>query len=425
MRRVCVIGLGYVGLQVALAFGKKQAVIAFDKNIQRVKELSVSNDSTREVGPGDINLDNIQFTNHIPDIKNADFYIIAVPTPVDENMSPDLFCVLSASQVVGEYLEPNDIVVYESTVYPGATEEKCIPILEKYSDLKSNQDFHVGYSPERINPGDKLHCFANITKIVSAQSEKSLQVVAETYQSILNKPVAKAKNIKVAEAAKVIENTQRDINIAFMNELAMMFHSMGINISDVLEMAKTKWNFLDFSPGLVGGHCIGVDPYYLAHKSELSGYYPELILASRRINNYLPEYIASQVIKLMTTADLSVTNTRISVLGFSFKENCADIRNTKIHYLIKELESYGCNMAVYDPVVNYEQVMSQYNIQLDNLKSIQNTEIIILAVKHDQFAELVTAEYLQKNFTKLRIIIDIPNFIDDKIEDLGIKLWRL
>ncbi|MDE2346131.1 MAG: nucleotide sugar dehydrogenase, partial [Gammaproteobacteria bacterium] len=364
MRRIAVIGLGYVGLPVAVAFGKHSRVIGFDINEQRLKELRNSHDRTGEVATAELSAAQILYTSDINDLRQADFLIIAVPTPVDEANKPDLGPVLRASASVGKALKRGDIVVYESTVYPGATEEDCAPLLEQQSGLKCGRDFFLGYSPERINPGDKQHTFTKIKKVVSGQTPEVLEIVAEVYGSVIEAGVHKASSIKVAEAAKVIENTQRDLNIALMNELALIFDRMGIDTQAVLEAAGTKWNFMPFKPGLVGGHCIGVDPYYLTHKAEKIGYIPQVILSGRRINDSMGRYIAQRTVKEMVRSGHAVLGATITVLGLTFKEDCPDLRNSGVVNILQELQEFGVRLQVSDPLADMDEAREEYGVEL-------------------------------------------------------------
>ena len=348
-RQIAVVGLGYVGLPIAVAFGKSAPVIGFDINKTKIDELRKGVDRTGEVSTQDLKSSRVRYTCEPSDLKTADFIIVAVPTPINDALQPDLTALKKASELIGANLSPGAIVVYESTVYPGATEEDCLPILEKASGMKSGIDFKIGYSPERINPGDKEHTLERIIKVVSAQDEESLEIVAQTYELVVKAGIHRASSIKVAEAAKVIENTQRDLNIALMNELALIFHRLGIDTRAVLEAAGTKWNFLKFNPGLVGGHCIGVDPYYLTAKAESVGYHPEVILAGRRINNSMGKYVAEQTMKLLSQVERPVSDLRVGVLGLTFKENVPDLRNSKVPDIINELKEYGIQVVVHDP----------------------------------------------------------------------------
>ncbi|MCZ6158895.1 nucleotide sugar dehydrogenase [Campylobacter ureolyticus] len=390
--KISVIGLGYVGLPLAVAFSDKFKVIGFDVNEKRVEELNKFNDKTLEIDleklKNAITNNKMKLSSNIDDIKECNFYIVSVPTPVDKNNRPDLTPLLKASQSVGSVLKKGDIVVYESTVYPGATEEECVPVLEKFSNLKFNEDFFCGYSPERINPGDKEHTITKIKKITSGSTKKVADIVDDVYASIIKAGTFKASSIKVAEAAKVIENTQRDINIAFVNELAMIFEKMHIDTTEVLKAAGTKWNFLKFNPGLVGGHCIGVDPYYLTHKAQELGYHPEIILAGRRINDNMGKYAANRVVKLMIKHDKKINKAKVLILGITFKENCPDIRNSRVIDVVKELREFGCNVDVYDPWADKNEVLKEYNLNLIENLNLNNYDAVVLAVAHDEFKNL-------------------------------------
>ena len=370
-RKISVIGLGYVGLPVAVAFGKKNRTIGFDVNAERIRELQEGHDRTGEVSSEELAKTDLAFTNSIDELRKADFHIIAVPTPVDDAKRPDLSILLKASETVAKALKKGDIVVYESTVYPGATEEDCVPVLERVSGLTFGSDFTVGYSPERINPGDKEHTFTKIMKVVSGSDSATLEIVASVYESVVTAGVHRAASIKVAEAAKVIENTQRDLNIALMNELALIFDRLGIDTLDVLEAAGTKWNFLPFRPGLVGGHCIGVDPYYLTHKAEKIGYIPQVILAGRRINDDVGKFIAQRTIREMIHAGQNILGATVTVLGLTFKENCPDIRNSKVIDIIRELQDYGINVQVHDPLADPLEVEHEYGLKMVPFEELQ------------------------------------------------------
>ncbi|MFI2742791.1 nucleotide sugar dehydrogenase [Zhouia sp. PK063] len=396
MATIAIIGLGYVGLPLARLLATKHTVIGLDVKKERIEELNNAIDSTGEVSTQELTNVLLQeksitsglfCTSDENDLSNCEYYIITVPTPINKNNTPDLCAVYSATKTVAKYLKKNAIVIYESTVYPGVTEDECVPILEQFSELKFQTDFEVGYSPERINPGDKLHTVDKILKVVSASSDSALERVDNLYKSVITAGTFRATSIKVAEAAKVIENTQRDINIAFINELFKLFNILGINTKEVLQAAATKWNFIPFQPGFVGGHCIGVDPYYLAHKAQQLGYYPEMILAGRRINDTMPQYIASEIIKEMIQKDIPVKSSKILILGIAFKENCADVRNTKIISLVNELKSYGALVDIHDPLVSAMQVKEEYNLSLlQNINSgVYNT--VVLAVPHKVFLE--------------------------------------
>lgn len=424
-RQVSVIGLGYVGLPVACAFGLSQKVVGFDVNTQRIEELSNGQDSTEAVSAHQLKESQIQFTSDKAALGAADFHIVAVPTPVDAAHQPDLRCVMSASESVAAVLKKGDIVVYESTVYPGVTEDICIPILERCSNLKAGKDFTVGYSPERINPGDKERSFESIVKVVAGQDQKTTDTIADVYGEVVKAGVFKAQSIKVAEAAKVIENTQRDLNIALMNELAIIFEKMNIDTSAVIDAAKTKWNFLPFRPGLVGGHCIGVDPYYLTHKAELLGYRPEVIQAGRRINDGMGKFVAQQTIKHMIQMDSHVKGARVAVLGLTFKENCPDVRNTRVVDVIRELETYQVEVLVHDPIASYRDAKKEYGVELVHWEALTDVDAIILCVSHDYYLHK-TPEELAKCFANSRIIFDVKSALNQaEFAQHGIQVWRL
>lgn len=388
MEKIGIIGLGYVGLPLAAELGKFVDVIGFDINKERIEELKKGHDRTREVEAHELKSSKkLSFSSDIQDIKSANYYIVTVPTPVDEYKKPDLRPLESASKTVGSVLKRGDIVIYESTVYPGCTEEVCVPILEKTSGLKFNVDFFCGYSPERINPGDKLHRVTTIKKVTSGSTPEAAEKVDQLYKKIVQAGTHKASSIKVAEAAKVIENSQRDINIAFINELALIFDRVGIDTHEVLEAAGTKWNFLPFKPGLVGGHCIGVDPYYLTHKAESLGYHPEVILSGRRINDNMGIHIANSVIKLMARNELPINKSNILVLGITFKENCPDIRNSRVVDVIQELKSFGTQVDVYDPQADAEEVKHEYGLSLISAPN-KKYDAIVLTVSHQEFSEM-------------------------------------
>jgi UDP-N-acetyl-D-galactosamine dehydrogenase len=416
--KICIVGLGYVGLPLAVEFGQKFQTIGFDISKQRIDELAKGYDKTMEI-VDDYLLDVVQnhrltFTTTITDARDFNIYIVTVPTPLDKNKRPDLTPLISASNLIGSVLKPDDIVIYESTVYPGATEEDCVPILEQVSGLTFNKDFFCGYSPERINPGDKEHTVSKILKVTSGSTPEIAQKVDVLYQNIISAGTHLAPSIKVAEAAKVIENTQRYINIAFVNELAMLFNKLGIDTQAVLEAANTKWNFLPFKPGLVGGHCIGVDPYYLTHKAQEIGFNPEIILAGRHINDGMGSYIANRVIKLMIKKCLSITQSKVLIMGITFKENCPDIRNSRVIDVIIELQDFGVNVDVYDPWANVEDVDHEYGIKLigtENELCISSYNAVVLAVAHKQF------ETIQFNRTDKQIIFDIKTLFDQEKVD--------
>lgn len=411
MEKVGIIGLGYVGLPLAVEFGKIIDVIGFDINTERIEELKKGFDRTREVEAADLAAaKKLSYSSSLTDLKTANYYIVTVPTPVDEYKKPDLTPILSASKTVGSVLKKGDIVIYESTVYPGCTEEDCVPILEKTSGLKFNVDFFCGYSPERINPGDKLHRVTTIKKITSGSTPDVADKVDTLYRKIVTAGTHKASSIKVAEAAKVIENAQRDINIAFVNELALIFDRMNIDTQQVLEAAGTKWNFLPFKPGLVGGHCIGVDPYYLTHKAESVGYRPEVIIAGRRINDNMGAHIASRVIKLMAQHDQPISKANILILGITFKENCPDIRNSKVVDVITELQSYGTNVEVYDPQADSDEVKHEYKLNLIT-KLDKKYNAIVLAVSHDDFKTIDWSKIKNEK----TVVYDVKGFLEKSI----------
>ena len=423
-RKIAVIGLGYVGLPVAVCFARSGTrVIGYDIDRERVVELSKGHDRTREVDPADLRHPSLVFTTDDSLLRGADFHIVTVPTPIDDAFRPDLRAMLSASRTVGAVLKRGDIVVYESTVYPGAVEEECVPVLEKVSGLAAGLDFTVGYSPERINPGDKAHRFETIKKVVAGQDDKTLDVVAQVYGSVVEAGVHRAPSIKVAEAAKVIENTQRDLNIALMNELSAICHALGIDTGDVLAAARTKWNFLPFFPGLVGGHCIGVDPYYLTHRAERAGYHPEVILAGRRINDGVGPRIARECVRLLLRAGAS--DATVTVLGLTFKEDVPDIRNSKVVDIVGELKSFGLKVQVHDPMALPEEAAREYGIDLVAADALRPADAVILAVAHEAFVRsgwpLVT-RLLKK---RAGVVLDVKGRLDRAERPAGIELWRL
>ena len=415
--KICVIGLGYVGLPLARLFSTKYPTVGFDMNPNRVKALMEGHDATLEVSDellqDAINNHGFKCTCDINEIKDANFYVVAVPTPVDENNNPDLTPLYGASETVGKVIAPGDVVVYESTVYPGVTEDECIPVVEKVSGLKMNKDFYAGYSPERINPGDKLHTVEKIKKVTSGSTPEIGKLVNEVYSSVITAGTHLAPSIKVAEAAKVIENSQRDINIAFVNELSKIFTLMGIDTMDVLEAASTKWNFLPFKPGLVGGHCIGVDPYYLAQCAQRYGYNPEIILAGRRMNDGMGAYVADRVIKLMLKKGIQVLGSHILVLGFTFKENCPDCRNTKVVDIVKALKEYNLEITIYDPWANPAIAKREYGLDITNELSTEKFDACIAAVAHKEFESLDINKYLKPN----HVIFDVKATRDREAVD--------
>lgn len=423
-RKIAVIGLGYVGLPVAAAFARGGAsVVGFDIDATRVKELQSGQDRTREVEPSDLNTASLSFTSAPDALRAADFFIVTVPTPIDEARRPDLNAMLSASKLVGGALKRGDVVVYESTVYPGAVEEECVPVLERTSGLKAGADFQVGYSPERINPGDKKHRFETIPKVVSAQNPATLELVANVYGSVVTAGIHRAPSIRVAEASKVIENTQRDLNIAFMNELSLIFQALDIDTGDVLAAASTKWNFLPFQPGLVGGHCIGVDPYYLTYRAEKAGYHPEVILAGRRINDDMGRRIARECIRGLLRR--KGQNGVVTILGLTFKENVPDTRNSRVIDIVRELQSFGVTVQIADPLADKHAAMEEYGVALCEISELTPSDAIILAVAHD--------DYVQKGWSLVQellsgstgLVFDIKGKLDRTSKPPGIELWRL
>ena len=423
-RKLGIIGLGYVGLPVAVAFARSGVpVIGFDIDRKRVDELRAGHDRTREVEPSDLSHPSLSYESAPAKLAICDFFIVTVPTPIDEQNRPDLSAMLAASQTVGGALKRGDIVVYESTVYPGAVEEDCAPVLEKASGLKAGSDFMLGYSPERINPGDKAHRFESIVKVVSAQDEKTLEIVANVYGSVVKAGIHRAPSIKIAEAAKVIENTQRDLNIAFMNELSSIFHRMGIDTGDVLAAAGTKWNFQNFQPGLVGGHCIGIDPYYLTHRAEKVGHHPEIILAGRRINDAMGERIASECLRSL--AERKCKNPIVTILGMTFKENVPDIRNSKVIDIARALIKAGIDVQVHDPLASAEETDREYGIGLTSLDALRPADAVVLAVAHQEYVK--EGWPLAKRLLKdgRGIVFDVKSKLDRAIRPEGIELWRL
>lgn len=415
--KICVIGLGYVGLPLARLFSTKYKTVGFDMNVKRCEALMAGHDATLEVSDellqDAINNHGFKCTADIEEIRDCNFYVVAVPTPVDEHNNPDLTPLYGASTTVGKVINKGDIVVYESTVYPGVTEDECLPVVEKVSGLKFNVDFFAGYSPERINPGDKLHTVEKIKKVTSGSTPEIGKIVNDVYASVITAGTHLAPTMKVAEAAKVIENSQRDINIAFVNELSKIFTKMGIDTNDVLEAASTKWNFLPFKPGLVGGHCIGVDPYYLAQCAMTYGYNPEIILAGRRMNDSMGAYVADQTIKLMVKKGIQVLNSNILILGFTFKENCPDCRNTKVADIVKALNEYNLNIDIYDPWASPAIAKHEYNIDITNEIPTDKYDAIILAVSHKEFAELDVKNFGKENY----VIFDVKGFLDKEMVD--------
>lgn len=427
--KISVVGLGYVGMPIAVAFAKKLNVIGYDVNKEKVELYKNGIDPTREVGNVAIKETSVEFTSDESKLMESMFHIVAVPTPVNADHTPDLKPIESASRTVGRNLSKGSIVVFESTVYPGVTEEVCVPILESVSGLKCGEDFKVGYSPERINPGDKVHRLETIVKVVAGMDEESLEVIAKVYELVVNAGVYKAESIKVAEAAKVIENSQRDINIAFMNELSIIFNKMGIDTRAVLKAAGTKWNFLSFFPGLVGGHCIGVDPYYLTYKAEQLGYHSQIILSGRRINDDMGRYVVENLIKNLIKADISVKDAKVAILGFTFKENCPDTRNTKVIDIVNELREYGINPLIADPEADVDEAKHEYGINFEELSNIRGMDALIIAVGHDTFLNISISEFngmFRSRMENKRVLLDIKGILSRKdYEACGYLYWRL
>lgn len=426
--KLSLVGLGYVGMPIAVAFSKKIDVIGFDLNQKKIELYQNGIDPTREVGNEAIAACAVDFTSDAERLREAKFHIVAVPTPVNPDHTPDLTPVEGASRILGQNLTKGSVVVFESTVYPGVTEEICVPILEKESGLTCGVDFKIGYSPERINPGDKVHRLETITKIVSGMDEETLDTVAKVYELVVAAGVHRAQSIKVAEAAKVIENSQRDINIAFMNELSIIFNKMGIDTKSVLAAAGTKWNFLKFFPGLVGGHCIGVDPYYLTYKAEQLGYHSQIILSGRRINDDMGKYVAESLVKNLIKADIPVKGARVIILGFTFKENCPDTRNTKVIDIVKELQEYGISPLITDPVADYAEAEREYGITFAKEDELKDADAVILAVSHKEY-ETLTMQQIDGFYAangRQKILSDIKGMLDkDAYEKAGYLYWRL
>lgn len=423
---ITVVGLGYVGLPLAVEFAKEIKVIGFDISSKKIESYKNGIDLTKEIGNEELRKTQVYFTSNESDLKKSKFHIVAVPTPINSDKTPDLKPVIGASEIVGRNLTKGSVVVYESTVYPGVTEEICVPLLEKYSGLKCGTDFKVGYSPERINPGDKVHTVRKITKVVSGMDEDSLSDIADMYSLIIEAGVYKACSIKVAEAAKVIENSQRDINIAFMNELSIIFNKLGIDTKSVLEAAGTKWNFLNFAPGLVGGHCIGVDPYYLTYRAEQIGYHPQVILSGRRINDSMGKYIAENLIKMLIKADKQIKGAKILILGFTFKENVPDTRNTRVIDIVNELKEYGVDVYVEDPVADRQEALHEYGLKIQDEDDTVKVDAIIAAVAHAQYKDInlecLKARYRDDSY----ILVDVKSMFDNnRLEDMEYKYWRL
>lgn len=424
--KLSLVGLGYVGMPIAVAFAKKIKVIGFDLNKAKIELYKSGIDPTREVGDEAVKNSSVEFTADETKLREAKFHIVAVPTPVNDDHTPDLTPVEGASEILGRNLTRGSVVVFESTVYPGVTEDVCVPILERESGLKCGEDFKIGYSPERINPGDKVHRLETIMKIVSGMDDITLDTVARVYELVVRAGVHRAESIKVAEAAKVIENSQRDINIAFMNELSIIFNKMGIDTQSVLKAAGTKWNFLKFYPGLVGGHCIGVDPYYLTYKAEMLGYHSQVILAGRRINDDMGKYVAQNAVKKLICADKSVKGARVAILGFTFKENCPDTRNTKVIDIVNELREYGIEPVICDPEADSAEAKRLYGIEFKDISSVKDADAVILAVAHDEFKKF-TIDDIGAFFGEGRkVLLDIKGLLDRKeYENAGYIYWRL
>jgi len=416
--KLAIIGLGYVGLPLAVEFGKKRTVIGFDINQKRIEELKAGNDGTLETNKEELfDSKHLIFTTNPDDLRDANCFIITVPTPIDAHKRPDLTQLITASKIVGRVLKKEDIVIYESTVYPGATEEDCAPILEKHSGLSFNQDFYCGYSPERINPGDKEHRVTNIKKVTSGSTPEITDIVDALYNEIITAGTHKAESIKVAEAAKVIENTQRDLNIALINELAIIFNKMSIDTQAVLEAAGSKWNFLPFRPGLVGGHCIGVDPYYLTHKAELIGYHPQIILAGRRLNDGMGAYVVSQLIKAMVRNSIQIDGASVLLMGLTFKENCPDLRNTRVVDIVRELKQYNCHVDIYDPWVTQQEAQHEYGITLIDAPKQGSYDAVILTVSHDKIKEM-GAKQIRTFCKETHVLYDLKYIFSKNETDL-------
>lgn len=424
--KLSLVGLGYVGMPIAVAFAKKIDVVGYDLNAKKIELYKSGIDPTNEVGNDGIKTTKVEFTADASKLREAKFHIVAVPTPVNADHTPDLTPVEGASEILGKNLTKGSVVVFESTVYPGVTEDVCVPILERESGLKCGVDFKIGYSPERINPGDKVHRLETITKIVSGMDAETLDTVAKVYELVVEAGVYKASSIKVAEAAKVIENSQRDINIAFMNELSIIFNKMGIDTLSVLKAAGTKWNFLNFRPGLVGGHCIGVDPYYLTYKAEMLGYHSQIILSGRRINDDMGKYVAESCVKNLIKADKTVKDAKVAILGFTFKENCPDTRNTKIIDIVNELKEYGINPAITDPVADVDEAKRLYDVEFVGMDEIRDMDAVILAVAHKEFESFQIKDIDGFFGAGKKVLLDIKGVLDrDSYENAGYSYWRL
>ena len=424
--KLSLVGLGYVGMPIAVAFAKKINVVGFDLNATKIDLYKSGIDPTNEVGDDAIKATTVEFTADESKLREAKFHIVAVPTPVNDDHTPDLTPVEGASEILGRNLTKGSVVVFESTVYPGVTEDVCVPILERESGLKCGVDFKIGYSPERINPGDKVHRLETIMKIVSGMDDESLDVIAKVYELVVEAGVHRAERIKVAEAAKVIENSQRDINIAFMNELSIIFNKMGIDTKSVLEAAGTKWNFLKFYPGLVGGHCIGVDPYYLTYKAEMLGYHSQIILSGRRINDDMGKYVAENCVKNLIAADKPVKSAKVAILGFTFKENCPDTRNTKIIDIVNELKEYGITPVITDPEADADEAKRLYGVEFVDMDTVKDMDAVILAVAHTSFTSLTMSDIDRMFGQGEKVLLDIKGLLDRKAyEAAGYSYWRL
>ncbi len=426
MSVVAVVGLGYVGLPLAVEFGKKWKTVGYDPSSSKIESYKRFVDPTGEVSCDDLQAaKNLTVTTDPTELSLADYIVVSVPTPVDLAHKPDFTSLINASETIARHMKHRVIVTYESTVYPGATEEICVPILEKHSGMKWKKDFHVGFSPERINPGDKKHTLTAIVKVVAGDDDDTLEKIAVLYESVITAGVHRTSSIKVAEAAKVIENTQRDLNIALMNELAIIFDRLEIDSLEVLQAAGTKWNFLPFRPGLVGGHCIGVDPYYLTHKAEMIGYSPQVILAGRRINDSMAKFVAEQTIKQLIKSNCNVKGAKVNVLGLTFKENCPDLRNSKVAELIHELKSYGVELHIHDPVADAKEARHEYGVELESWESLPRADVIIVAVSHQEFIERPISD-LQSKVVERGCFIDVKSQFDQKVlNETGLSVWRL
>ena len=424
--KLSVVGLGYVGLPIAVAFSEKIDVIGFDVNAGKIDLYKSGIDPTKEIGDEAVKATAVEFTCDETKLREAKFHVVAVPTPVNSDTTPDLAPVEGASRVVGRNLVKGSIVVYESTVYPGVTEEICVPILEEESGLKCGVDFKIGYSPERINPGDKVNRLQTITKIVSGMDEESLDIIANVYELVVEAGVHRAETIKVAEAAKIIENSQRDINIAFMNELSVIFNKMGIDTQSVLKAAGTKWNFLKFYPGLVGGHCIGVDPYYLTYRAQMLGYHSQIIAAGRRVNDDMGRYVAESVVKNLIKAEKNIKGATVAILGFTFKENCPDVRNTRVIDIIQELKEYGVNCIVSDPQADIEDAERLYGLDFADMAEVRNADAVVLAVAHEEFKSLKMSDFDAMSGEGKKVLMDLKGILDKKeYDEAGYIYWRL